>query len=100
MSPIKARSRRPATFADAVEQRARLGGIEHRRLPGRHDVPRPAHRSGRVDWHDLAGDEPVEQVTDRGEPLLDARRRELARPGFDPGGDVHWLHSADIEAAA
>jgi hypothetical protein len=28
---------------DAVKQRARFGGIEHRRLPGRHDVPGPAH---------------------------------------------------------
>jgi len=27
--------------------------------------------------------------------LLDARRRELARPGLDPGGDVHRLHGAD-----
>jgi hypothetical protein len=28
---------------------------------------------------------------DRGEPLLDARRRKLARPGLDPGGHVHRL---------
>jgi hypothetical protein len=45
---------------------ARASRIEHRRLPGRHDVPRPAHRAGRVDRHDLAGHEPIEQVTDRG----------------------------------
>jgi hypothetical protein len=63
--------------------------------PDRHDVPGPAHRRGRVDWHDLAGDEPIEQLPDRGEPLLDARRREFARAGFDPGGDVHRLHRAD-----
>jgi hypothetical protein len=49
-------------------------------------VPGPAHRADRIDRHDLAGDEPVEQVADRGEPLLDARRGELARPGLDPGG--------------
>ena len=48
---------------------------------------RGPHRRGRVDWHHLAGNEPVEQVTDRGEPLLDARRRELARAGLDLGGD-------------
>ena len=76
---------------NAVEQRARFRRIEHRRLPGRHDVTGPAHRRGRVDRHHLAGDEPIEQMTDRGEPLLDARRRELARRGLDPGGDVHRL---------
>ena len=80
---------------DAVEQRARFGRIEHRRLPGRHDVPGPAHRCGRVDRHDLAGDEPIEQMADRGEPLLDARRGELARAGLDPGGDVHRLDGGD-----
>ena len=39
--------------------------------------------------HDLAGDEPVKQVADRGEPLLDARRCELARASLDPRRDVH-----------
>jgi hypothetical protein len=72
-----------------------LRRIEHRRLPGRHDVPGPTHGRSRVDRHDLAGDEPVEQVADRGEPLLDARRGELARAGLDPGRNVHRLHSAD-----
>jgi anti-anti-sigma factor len=33
--------------------------------------------------HDLAGDEPIEQVVDRGEPLLDTRCRELARTVTD-----------------
>ena len=58
-------------------------------------MPGPAHRAGRIDRHHLAGDEPIEQVADRGEPLLDARRRELARASLDPRGDVHWLHGAD-----
>jgi hypothetical protein len=81
------------TFAvSMLSSSARFQRIEHRRLPGRHDVPRPAHRRGGVDCRDLAGDEPVEQMTNRGEPLLDARRRELARPGLDPGGDVQRLH--------
>ena len=47
------------------------------------------------DRHHLAGDEPVEQMADRGKPLLDARRRELARANLDPGRDVHRLHGAD-----
>ena len=34
-------------------------------------------------------------MTDRGEPLLDARCRELARAGLDPGRNVHRLHGAD-----
>src|SRR6516164_5630329 len=34
-------------------------------------------------------------MTDRGELLLDTRRRELARPGPDPRGDVHRLDGAD-----
>ena len=59
---------------DAVEQRARLGRIEHWRLPARHDVPGPAHRAGRVDRHDLADHEPIEQMAQRREPLLDGRR--------------------------
>jgi hypothetical protein len=58
-------------------------------------LPGPAHRRRRVDRYDLASDQPIEQMTDRGEPLLDARRRELARVGLDPGGDVHRLHGAD-----
>jgi hypothetical protein len=80
---------------DAVEQRTRRGGIEHRRLPARHDVPGPAHRRGRVDRHDLAVDQPIEQVTERGEPLLDAWCGQLARRGLYPGRDMHRLDGGD-----
>jgi hypothetical protein len=34
-------------------------------------------------------------MTDCGQPLLDARCREFARPGLDPGGDVHRLDGCD-----
>ncbi len=97
MSPIRARSRRPTTVdVSMLSSSARpFGRIEHRRLPGRHDVPGPAYRPGRVDRHDLAGDQPVEQVTDRSEPLLDARRSELARAGLHPGRYVDRLDGAD-----
>ena len=37
---------------DAVEQRARFGRIEHWRLSGCDDVPRPAHRVRRINRHD------------------------------------------------
>ena len=63
---------------------ARFRWIEHRRLPGRPDVPGPANRRGGVDRHHLAGDQPIQQVTNRGEPLLDARCRKLARAGLVP----------------
>src|SRR6516225_4619830 len=45
---------------DAVEQRPRFRRIEHRRLPGGHDVTGPSHCVRRVDRHDLAVDQPVE----------------------------------------
>src|SRR5438045_377489 len=58
-------------------------------------MPGPAHRRGRGHRNDLAGYQPVEQMTDRSEPWLDARRGELARASLDPGGDVHRLDGAD-----
>jgi hypothetical protein len=58
-------------------------------------VPGPAHRCGGVDRYDLAGHQPIEQVADRGEPLLDTRRGKLACAGLDPGGDMHRLDGAD-----
>lgn len=58
-------------------------------------MPGPSHRARRVNRHDPAGDKPVEQMTDRGETLLDTRRRELARPDLDPGGDMHRLDGGD-----
>jgi len=80
---------------DTVEQRARFGRIEHRRLPAGDDMPGPAHRVRRVDLHHVTGDQPIEQVAERGEPQLDGRRRQFARPGLDLAGDVHRLHGRD-----
>jgi hypothetical protein len=74
---------------DAVEQCARLGGIEHQRLPGRDDVARPARRMRRVDRHDLAVDQPIEQVAQRREPLLDGRRRRSLRANPGPNFKTH-----------
>jgi hypothetical protein len=74
---------------------ARFGRIEYRRLPRRHNVPGPSYRAGGIDWHHLAGHQPVEQMADRGKPLLDSRRHELARCPLDPGGDVHRLDGRD-----
>jgi hypothetical protein len=48
---------------NAVEQLTSLGRIKHRRLPRRDDVSRTAHRVRRVNWYDLAVDQPIEQVS-------------------------------------
>jgi hypothetical protein len=63
MSTISARSRSPEWIATSMlSSSARFSRIEHRRLSRRDDVARPAHYVRRVDRHDLAGDQPVEQV--------------------------------------
>jgi hypothetical protein len=80
---------------DAVEQRARLGRIEHRGLSRRDDVPGAVHRVCRVDRYNLAIDQPIEQVPQRREPLLDRGRRQLARRRLDPRRDMHWLDGGD-----
>jgi hypothetical protein len=80
---------------DAVKQRPRFGGIEHRGLSGRDDVARPAHSVRRVDRHDLAIDQPVKQVAQRREPLLDRGRGEFAGRSLDPCADVHRLYVGD-----
>jgi hypothetical protein len=76
---------------DRVEQRARLGRVEHRRLAGPRAMRRPAHRHRRVGGHDLAAHQPVEEATHRGEPLLDRRRRQVEPELLDPRGDVERL---------
>jgi hypothetical protein len=37
------------------------------------NATRPAHRRGRVHRHDLADHKPIEQMADRGKPLLGGR---------------------------
>jgi hypothetical protein len=69
--------------------------MEHRRLPRGDDVLGPAHRVRRVDRHDLAVDQPVEQVAQRRKPLLDRGRSQFARRRLDPGCDVHRLDGGD-----
>jgi hypothetical protein len=61
-------------------RRARGGlvGQQHRRLAALHDVAWAARRCGRVGRHDLADNEPVEQMADRRQPLLGGRRRSSA----------------------
>ena len=80
---------------DSIQELARLLGGQHRRPAALHDMARAAHRGGRVDRHHLAGHQPVEQVADRGQALLDGRRGELARLRLDPGRDVQRPHGGE-----
>jgi hypothetical protein len=77
----------------------------------------PAHRAGRVDRRNLISDEPLEQMTNRGQPLLDtgccelgvpdslrvatcsaAQRRSTAPPGLGAPGQK-FLRGAGMSAA-
>ena len=80
---------------DAVEQLAGLERVEHGRPPLAHAVGGPADRGGRVERHDLPGDEPVEQVSEGGQAQLGGRRRVLAGLQLDPRGDMQRLHIDD-----
>ena len=55
---------------DAVRQSPRLFGIQNRGLAGLHDMLRPADRVRRDGGEDLAGNEPVEQLTEGSQVLL------------------------------
>jgi len=56
---------------------------------------RPAYRGSGDYRQRLAGHQPVEQMAQRGEALLDARRRKRLRLLLDPGGNVQRLHGCD-----
>ena len=109
MTPISARSRRP--MRRAVNGRAVLIGfligmlsssarassaVRTGRLAFLHDVFRAAHGMGRVHVDDVAGHQPVEEHAERGQVLLDRRRRELALQILDEGGDVERLHVGEF----
>ena len=55
----------------------------------------PRTDDGRINLHDLARYQPVEQVPDRGKALLDGRRGPLAAQLLDIGGDMQRLHVGD-----
>ena len=71
MAPLDRRS-----YIYAVEQGASVGWLQHGNLPLGIMCFRP-HRGGRIGQRDLADHPPVEQMPDRGEPLLDDRAESV-----------------------
>jgi hypothetical protein len=47
---------------------------------------------GRVDVDHMAGHEPVKEHAERGQVLLDGRRRDVGLKILDEGGDMERLH--------
>jgi hypothetical protein len=80
---------------DAVEQLPRFRCVEYRPFSPFQRYDWAAHGRGRVVRHDLAGEQPVGQVTDRREPLLDSRRGVGLRLQLDPRGHMQQLHGRD-----
>jgi hypothetical protein len=66
---------------DAVQKRPGLVGGEDRRLALFDDIFWAAHGMGRIDVNYMPGDELVQQHAERGQVLLDGRRRHLALQG-------------------
>jgi hypothetical protein len=60
---------------DSIEELPRLCRIEDRRLSPANAMRWPANGGGRIGRHDLAHDQPVEQMADRGQVLLRCWRR-------------------------
>lgn len=92
-------NQRPITQAnrradvDAVEQLAGFLGIQYRRFPLAGAVAGPPDRGGGIAWHDLADDQPIEQMAEGGQVLLHSRRGIHLGLPFDPGRHVQRLHS-------
>jgi hypothetical protein len=76
---------------DAVEQRARLVGLQHRRLARLDHMLRTAHRMGRIGGDDLTGHQPIEQHPNARQMLFDRRFLEIRSKRLDIGRDVQRL---------
>jgi hypothetical protein len=85
---------------DAVEQHARLVCGEDRRLALLRRVPRTADRCRRVERHNLADHEPIEEHAYRGERLLHGRSREILTEHLDVGRDVHRTYPLEREPSS
>jgi hypothetical protein len=74
---------------------ARLDRLQHGGLAFADDMLCSTHRGGGIGWHDLTDHQPVEQMTDCGEPLLHGWSRRRLRLCLEPRGDVQRLHIAE-----
>ena len=84
---------------DAVEQGARFIDVEYGRLSFLDDVLGAAHGMGRVDFENLAGDEPVEEHPESGQVLLYRGRRHMTLQVLDESGDVEGLDAGQLGQA-
>ena len=84
---------------DAVQQLARLIGVQHRGFAGLDHMLRAANRMRRIGGDDLAGDQPVEQHADRGQVLLDRRLRHRVLQVLDIGRHMQRLDVGDAANA-
>ena len=82
---------------DRLEEAARLGAAQDRRLAALRGVLGPADGGGRVHAEDAVHDEVVAEHADRREVLL--HRRRGAGVLFDVGGDDHRLELREADAA-
>ena len=60
----------------------------------------PAHGGGGIGRHDLADDQPIEQVAPRRQAQLAGRCGARLRELLDIGGDMHALDGGDVGDAA
>ena len=65
--------------------------VKHRRLADLHDVLRSAHGAGRIERHDLANHQPVEQHPNGRQVLFDRGRRIGLCQQLHVGGHHHRL---------
>jgi hypothetical protein len=80
---------------DAIEQLPCLRCIEHGSIALAGPVTRPAPGRCRIMRHDLADQEPVEEISDGGQVLFDGRRGQRLRLQLDLGSDMQRLNSND-----
>lgn len=82
-------------YVDAVEEAPRVFRREHRRLPFSVAVSRAADGRGRIEPHDLANDEPIEEHPDSGKVLLHRLRRSGVL--LDVSRNMHGLDCLQYE---
>ena len=74
---------------------AKVRTFEHRRLAGFDAMGGAAHRGSRIDRHHLPRHQPVEQMPDCGQALLDGRRGQLPRLRLAPCRHMERLHGGE-----